>query len=183
VYRGAHGGAGEFGHLTVADGPECTCGKRGCLEAVAADPSLLRTARASGLLGADATIEDLRALADAGDPAALRIPAAAGEVVGRAVAGLVNVLDPRLVIVSGEGVAGWRHFDATFRAALHAHTFPPLRGVPVEIDPWDDAKWARGAAALVLRAMFAAPGAASADEAIRRRLATGRGVGATGVSA
>jgi hypothetical protein len=41
--------------------------------------------------------------------------------------------------------------------ALDEATFPSLRGVAVEVDPWDDAKWARGAAALVLRATFAAP--------------------------
>ena len=44
-----------------------------------------------------------------------------------------------------------------FTAALDAATFPSLRGVKLEVDPWDDAKWASGAAALVLRATFAAP--------------------------
>ena len=38
--------------------------------------------------------------------------------------------------------------------SLRANLFPPFRGVTVEVDPWDDAKWAIGAAALVLRATF-----------------------------
>ncbi len=47
IYRGAHGGAGEFGHMTVdtpASAPPCNCGKRGCLEAVASDYGILRAA-------------------------------------------------------------------------------------------------------------------------------------------
>src|SRR5260370_2724092 len=47
IYRGAHGGAGEFGHMTVdtsADAPPCNCGKRGCLEAIASDYGILRAA-------------------------------------------------------------------------------------------------------------------------------------------
>ena len=45
IYRGAIGGAGEFGHVTIdPDGPTCDCGKRGCLEAFVADPALERAA-------------------------------------------------------------------------------------------------------------------------------------------
>jgi DNA-binding Lrp family transcriptional regulator len=46
IYRGHGGGAGEFGHTTVApDGPTCSCGKRGCLEALVGDPALVAEAR------------------------------------------------------------------------------------------------------------------------------------------
>ena len=66
VYRGARGGAGEFGHIPVQpDGPRCACGRRGCLEALISDAALLRTARSTGLLGESATPADLAALADA----------------------------------------------------------------------------------------------------------------------
>ena len=42
--RGAMGGAGEFGHITLQlGGPQCKCGKTGCLEALAADPAVVRT--------------------------------------------------------------------------------------------------------------------------------------------
>jgi predicted NBD/HSP70 family sugar kinase len=162
LYRGARGGAGEFGHVPVIlDGPECQCGMRGCLEAVVGDPALVRAAVAAGLVDAEASsrdgIERLRALADDADPAALQIYADAGQILGRAVAGLVNILSPQLVIVSGEGARAWPHLQSAFDAALRAATFESLREVPVEVDPWDDAKWARGAAALVLRATFAAP--------------------------
>jgi predicted NBD/HSP70 family sugar kinase len=155
IYHGFGGGAGEFGHVTaVEDGPLCTCGKHGCLEALVADPALVAQARADGVIGRSGTIETLRRKASGGDARAVAIFDRAGELLGRSVAGLVNVLSPQLVLVSGEGTQGWAYYAASFEQALRANLFPPLRGVEVEVDPWDDAKWAIGAAALVLRATF-----------------------------
>jgi predicted NBD/HSP70 family sugar kinase len=155
IYHGFGGGAGEFGHVTVeADGPRCTCGRKGCLEALVADPALVAQARAAGVIGRSATIETLRKRARGGDADAIAIFDRAGAVFGRAVAGLVNVLSPQLVLISGEGTQGWSLFAASFDRALRSHLFPPFVGVEVEVDPWDDAKWAIGAAALVLRATF-----------------------------
>ena len=158
IYRGHGGGAGEFGHTTaVANGPHCSCGKRGCLESVVADPALVASARRARLLKRDEGIERLTALADAGNARACQIFATAGETLGRAVGDLANVLSPELVLVSGEGTRAWPHMLASFDGAFRAALFGPLRGVRVEVDPWDDARWAVGAATLVLRASFAAP--------------------------
>lgn len=155
IYHGFGGGAGEFGHVTaVPGGPRCTCGKDGCLEAVVADPMLVAQAQEDGIIGQAGTIETLRGKAGAGDPGALAIFERAGALLGREVASLVNVLSPQLVLVSGEGTQGWPFFAESFDHALRANLFPPLRGVEVEVDPWDDAKWAVGAAAVVLRATF-----------------------------
>lgn len=178
LYRGARGGAGEFGHVTVAeDGPLCECGKRGCLEALVADPALVQLAVEDGLVEPSSSIADgierLRRLADGGHPTACRIYAQAGAILGRAVAGLINVLSPQLVLVSGEGVLAWQHLVESFERELRDDTFPPLRGIPIEVDPWDDAKWARGAAALVLRATFSAPlYERQIEDSVRARLPT-----------
>jgi predicted NBD/HSP70 family sugar kinase len=67
------------------------------------------------------------------------------------------MLSPELVLVSGEGTQAWAHLADEFDAALRETVFGPLSDVRVEVDPWDDAKWAVGAATLVLRASFAAP--------------------------
>jgi predicted NBD/HSP70 family sugar kinase len=162
LYRGARGGAGEFGHVPVVqDGPLCECGMHGCLESLVSDPALIGQAVQQGILESGSSIQDgierLRRLADNGQPEARAIYAAAGAILGRAVAGLVNILSPQVVILSGEGAQAWIHLATTFTAAFRAATFPSLRGVEFEVDPWDDAKWARGAAALVLRATFAVP--------------------------
>lgn len=158
IYRGFRGGAGEFGHTTVADdGPKCTCGKRGCLESLVSDPALVAKARAAGILTRRQSIDRLRQLASAGDASARGIYAEAGAVLGRAVGNLVNVLGPELVLISGEGTQAWAHLEAAFDGAFRASLFPPLGDVAVEVDPWDDAKWAVGAATVVLRATFTAP--------------------------
>jgi hypothetical protein len=83
------------------------------------------------------------------------------------------VLDPQAVVISGEGTRAWPHLSAGFLPALRAGMYPPLAGaLAVHVDPWDDAKWALGAAALVLRAPFtAAHMADSRSDHIRARLA------------
>jgi len=155
IYRGSGGGAGEFGHVTAEPGgPLCTCGKRGCLEALVADPALVAQAREAHVIGRSGTIETLRRKAAAGDAGALAIFERAGKLLGLHVASLVNILCPQLVLVSGEGAQGWPYLAPAFDASLRENVFPPFRGVAVEVDPWDDAKWAIGAAALVLRATF-----------------------------
>jgi predicted NBD/HSP70 family sugar kinase len=157
IYHGFRGGAGEFGHIPVVDdGPLCSCGKRGCLEAVVADPALCARARERRLLGAGDGIERLRALAERGEGEALAIYTHAGGVLGRSVATLVNVLSPQLVLLSGEGTEAWPFLADSFQEGFERAVFAPLRDVAIEVDPWDDVKWARGAAALVLRAPFVA---------------------------
>lgn len=178
IQRGHRGGAGEFGHMTmVEDGPRCECGKHGCLEALVADPALVEQAVAAGLLPPGTSIADgvtaLTERADRGDPGALEIYARAGTMLGRAVASLVSVFSPELVIVSGEGTRAWRHLGEAFDRSLRAEVFPPLADIDVEVDPWDDRRWARGAAALVLGASFAAPlYERSVEDGVRRRLAS-----------
>jgi predicted NBD/HSP70 family sugar kinase len=158
IYRGFRGGAGEFGHTTaVADGPLCSCGKRGCLETLVADPALVAQARRARILTKAEGIDRLRELADAGDTKARGILERAAATLGRAVADLANVLSPELVLVSGEGTQAWPHLAEPFAASFNAALFSPLRGIRLEVDPWDDAKWAVGAATLVLRASFTAP--------------------------
>lgn len=158
IYRGSRGGAGEFGHTTaVEDGPLCSCGKRGCLEALVADPALIAQARSERLLRRHQGIEQLRALADGGNLKAKAIFARAGAILGRSVGDLANVLGPELVLVSGEGTQAWPHLAEAFEQSFRAALFSPEGEVSVEVDSWDDTRWAVGAATLVLRASFAAP--------------------------
>jgi predicted NBD/HSP70 family sugar kinase len=170
--RGGHGAAGELGHLPVdPDGPPCHCGKRGCLERYICDAALLDQARRAGVVGADAGPADLRAAADAGQPEARAVYHAAGARLGTVTAGLAAVLDPQAVLVSGEGTLAWHHLADGFLTAMRAGMFPPMAdGVSVHVDPWDDTKWALGAAALVLRAPFTMDDEPHGDT-IRGRLA------------
>jgi glucokinase len=118
LLRGAHGFAGEIGHvIVVPDGPECGCGNRGCWEQVASgqaleregarviaeDPGSAFAALAEGD-AAKVTGELVAAAARDGDPIAAGIVREIGRRLGEGIAGLVNVLDPDLVVVGG-GVA------------------------------------------------------------------------------
>jgi predicted NBD/HSP70 family sugar kinase len=173
VWRGHSGAAGEIGHIpTIESGPLCQCGARGCLEAVIGQDALVAQARQRGGLTGRESIDVLRQRADAGHQDAQDIFAQAGHRLGRAVAGLVNTLDPEVVIVSGEGVASWRHWMFGFEPALRSGLIPSRRGVPVSVETWQDDRWAQGAACLVLATPFDQQGL-SGDQGrlVRERLA------------
>src|SRR3954470_13955909 len=97
-YRGAAGVAGELGHLTVLErGRICRCGNRGCLETVAgpvAVAQLLEASREEPI-----SVQRLLQLVHRGDRGARRAVADAGAAVGNAVAAVVNVLNPELVVI------------------------------------------------------------------------------------
>lgn len=154
LYRGTAGGAGEFGHTTVVpDGPPCACGKRGCLEALISDPAV--TQRISALYGREMTITDAVALALHGEAMVQSIFAAAGRTLGMAVANLVNVLNPALIIIGGEGTAAGDLILEPFQDALREHCFNGLYDdVTIAVEPWGDEAWARGAASLLLSELF-----------------------------
>ncbi len=157
LYRGTRGGGGEFGHIVVdPEGQLCACGNRGCLETFVAEPWLLRRAHLEGL---DVpTPEALVSAAQAGHPIARAVLARAGRIFGQGVATLINLFNPALIIISGEGVRAGEFLFAPMREALQRHTFGQLaEDVEVRIEPLSDDTWARGAASLVLREIFHTP--------------------------
>jgi len=128
VVRGHRGAAGEFGHLIVAtDGPLCRCGNRGCLEAVASAPAVI-----DALADAPATLKttDLIVRAMAGEPRYMRAIADAGRTIGRAAAGLCNVLDPERVIVGGDLARAGELLLGPMRHALEAALLLDPDGTP-----------------------------------------------------
>ncbi|NLP82782.1 ROK family protein [Microbacterium sp. CFH 90308] len=172
MVRGRAGGAGDLGHVPVReDGPLCQCGNRGCLEAIIGQAALVNDARSIRLVGADEGIDEVRALADAGNADAREIFAHAGHQLGRALAGAVNLLDPEIVVLLGEGVEAWNHWAGSFDRALRSALVPGKRGTPVVVERWQDDRWAQGAAALVLATPFDAQGVAGDQgRLVRERL-------------
>lgn len=115
IYGGTTGSAGEMGHLTIDEnGPLCTCGNHGCLEAFAGGRAIEIQAQklaASGkrTLLSDSnvqniTVRDVADVARRGDLAAQEILNRSGTFIGIAVAGLINLINPSVVIIGG-GVA------------------------------------------------------------------------------
>ena len=106
VRRGAHGFAGEPGHMCVDPfGPLCVCGRNGCWERYASGSGVVWLAQQRGLSadrnGQDITGEVLVELARSGDAAALEVWAEFAEWLARGLANLADVLDPELVVIGG----------------------------------------------------------------------------------
>lgn len=151
VYRGPHGGAGEFGHVIVEPaGPECSCGRHGCLEALIGDAALLSDARATVPGFAEGgTTATLAELAEADDADARAVYARAGHTLGKGLAVLVNLFAPTLIVFGGEGMRAAPYLLPEARASLRALAFGGLDAhVEFVTHPWDDDAWARGAAGL-----------------------------------
>ncbi|WGL52179.1 ROK family protein [Nocardioides sp. BP30] len=152
LWRGARGAAGELGHMVVVpDGPPCHCGKRGCLEAVVGDEAIVAAMSArSGRRYT--TVSQVIAAAHAGDEHARGVFAEAGVGVGRALAALVNLLNPPLVILSGEGIAASDLLMDALRAELERDSFSTsAQDCTLLVRPLPDETWARGAAATMIR--------------------------------
>jgi predicted NBD/HSP70 family sugar kinase len=105
--RGAGGAAGEFGHLVIDKrGPECACGQRGCLEAMASGRAVQRRYNQLSDESPDAgNISELIRAARADDPAARRALAEAADHLADGLATLVNLLNPSTVVLGGELMA------------------------------------------------------------------------------
>jgi len=174
VFRGHAGGAGDLGHVPVNSvGPVCQCGNSGCLEAHIGEKALVKAARELGIIKNKDGISSLTAKANKGDQAAQLIFSEAGQILGRVLAGVVNVLDPEIVIILGEGVDAWRHWSSGFEPAFRSSLVPNKREVAIGVETWRDDSWARGAACLVLATPFDETGVAGDQgELVRVRLRT-----------
>ena len=157
---GAHGGAGEAGHMIVRpDGPQCGAGCSGCLEALASGSGIAaatRRAVAAGTatsLGADATALDVFAAADAGDSFALGLIADVVDALAIGLANLLAVLDPEVILLGGGVVDGLRPRWPSLLAATKAHALPRYAGgVPIEPSALGSDANLLGAAAIALGA-------------------------------
>jgi predicted NBD/HSP70 family sugar kinase/DNA-binding transcriptional ArsR family regulator len=119
-YQGFGGVAGEIGHVLVEEqGLICRCGNRGCLETVASPVAVAALLERSSQQ--PVSVERLLELVEAGDRGATRAVGDAGEAVGRVLAGLVNALNPELVIVGGELAAAGPVLLDPIRAAIDRH--------------------------------------------------------------
>ena len=154
VVAGAHGVAGEIGHVVVDPaGPLCHCGNRGCVEAIAGDAAIVaRVREVTGVQVAD-TAEAL-ALAHQGDAGAREVYARAGAAIGRGIATVVNLFGPERVIISGEGLAAYDLFAEQIRDSFAEAAFGSAARCDVHTRPLPFDEWARGAAATAIQSFI-----------------------------
>ncbi|HZW99106.1 MAG TPA: ROK family protein [Trueperaceae bacterium] len=153
VWRGADGMAGEFGHVKVDPfGPECVCGGRGCVEALASGPALARAAAVR--LAADpsagtvlrqvagqdeVTAVHLGAAAVAGDTVAAEALATGARAIGIAIGSAANLVNPGRFVVGGGVVKAGEAFWATLIDAASEHAMPEVNVEVVRARLGDDA--------------------------------------------
>ncbi len=100
AFAGAHGAAGEIGHVVVVPGgPPCGCGARGCLEAVASAAAIGRAYAAR--VGRPATAADVATLAGQGDPAAVEVWSAGVDHLADGLRTAVTLYDPEVIVIGG----------------------------------------------------------------------------------
>lgn len=141
IYRGSEGSAGDIGHIQVeAEGPACSCGRTGCLEALfggvalardateaarsGQSPALAERLAAEGLL----TAVDVAECAAGGDVTCVNLIRDGGHRVGQVLATLVSFINPSMIVIGG-GVSGLGHLLlAEIRSVVYKGSLPLATG-------------------------------------------------------
>ena len=163
VYRGHSGTAGEIGHTTIeVNGRGCRCGNHGCLEAYVGAIELINTtletyanAGVQSPFEQPPSVIQLVNAALTGDPIAIQIIQTAGRYLGTAIANLLNLVDPGIVILNGELVgAGSLLLDAV-HASIRQRVMPiAAQKTAIVVSQLGSLAVAIGAATLVIQNAF-----------------------------
>src|SRR5262245_8229300 len=160
LVRGRGGCAGEFGHVSIdLNGRRCVCGARGCLGAYAAGYGIATETRRRASRDGDVP-EDEEFLPDAepvfrqaaaGDDIARAVIAEACRGLGAGLAGIVNGLNPELIVVTGGVMKSLVAWERSIRDHLAEYALPAgLASTRIEFVPGEKTLTVRGGAALVL---------------------------------
>jgi len=150
VLTGAHAIAGEWGHNPLPAprpdeiaGPQCYCGRSGCIEAWCSGPGLSRVFKAK--TGRDLAPPDIEKAAAAGDAEARRAMEDFYDRFARAIAGVVNILDPDAIVIGG----GLSNIDALYTELpprVERYAFTPEGLIAILKNVHGDSSGVRGAA-------------------------------------
>ncbi|TMB07333.1 MAG: ROK family protein, partial [Deltaproteobacteria bacterium] len=148
VWPGPQHIAGEWGHHAIDPaGPECYCGQRGCVETLLSGPALEAAYRAAG--GAPASAAEIAARAAAGETAAAAVMERYLDCFGRALANVIDILDPDVVVLGG----GLSNLDVLYtrgRDAVARYVFNDELTTPIAPNRLGDSAGVIGAALLTV---------------------------------
>jgi fructokinase len=150
VLTGAHAIAGEWGHNPLPwprdderPGPACYCGRAGCIETFLAGPSLARDHRQHS--GQELEAAEIAGRAEAGDSQALATMVRYEDRMARALAAVINVLDPDVVVLGG-GVSNIERLYREVPLLLPRYVFSDKVTTPIVKAQYGDSSGVRGAA-------------------------------------
>jgi predicted NBD/HSP70 family sugar kinase len=156
IYRGGQGAAGDIGHIRLPshDDVICECGNVGCLEAVAGGRALVRALRD---LGHDVeTSRDVVGLVRAHDLDAVRLVRQAGRDLGEVLAGLVNALNPEVIVIGGDVAGAHEQLFAGIREIVYQRsTALATRNLQIVPSHLDDRAGIIGAAGMATEHLLA----------------------------
>jgi predicted NBD/HSP70 family sugar kinase len=150
LHRGARGAAGDIGHIQAgATDLVCRCGNTGCLEASAGGGALAKQLKE---LGYDTDNgRDVARLVEAGNQDAVRVLRDAGRLLGASLAGVVNLLNPELVVIGGDLAQAGQTLVAAAREVVYQRSLPlSTSELRIQDSALGDRAGIIGAAALVL---------------------------------
>ncbi len=160
LLRGAHGMAAELGHVTIwPEGPLCSCGLPGHLEAIASGPAIVRYVREQIAGGVSSSLSHVASLsadqvaqaARQGDTLARQAFQRAGKYLGLALASFLHIFDPSIVVLGGGVSQSGELLFQPLREQLRQSTFHPryLENLKIVTASLGDAAGLIGARALV----------------------------------
>lgn len=184
IYHGVLGTAGEIGHVTISeDGPPCTCGNYGCLEAMAGGRAIAQRAQLAIKAGQrtqlmdmnhghEITARDVALAAQAGDTVSQQLLNDAGRHIGSAIASLINLLNPGVVLIGGGVTNAGDFLLGPIRQAVNERTMrPSLRAARIERAGLGRRSTALGAVSLALTTTFQGYVETHRERAARRTVA------------
>ena len=146
LLRGSQHIAGEWGHHSIdAHGPKCYCGQRGCVERLIAGPALEE--QYAALSGRTAAVAAIVAAFRAGEPAASQIMRQLLDRFGRAMANVISILDPDVVVLGG-GLSNIDELYSLGRQAIAGYVFNDELRTPLRRNQLGDSAGVVGAAML-----------------------------------
>jgi fructokinase len=150
VIEGRHRIAGEWGHNPLPwprdaerPGPQCYCGRMGCIETFVSGPALSSTYASLGRNAVDAS--QIAARGEAGDPVALKALELYEERLARALASIINVLDPDVIVLGG-GLSNMKRLYANVPLLWQPFVFSDSADTPLVPARYGDSSGVRGAA-------------------------------------
>jgi predicted NBD/HSP70 family sugar kinase len=151
ILRGAHGSAGDIGHIRMSpEGPLCRCGRHGCLAAYSSGRALIDRLGHRGLR----RLDDVSAAAKAGDAETLEALNEAADVLGRALAATVTTLNPDRLVLGGQIGALPGFVEKVSSRVLTDVVERIAEGMVVEAGHPEDLAACHGLTTLVMRKIF-----------------------------
>lgn len=161
LYRGGNNTAGQFGHIPIdLNGPECRCGQRGCWDIYASDKATIKRYQTmrGGAAKRAPTMRKLMEFVESGDPAAIEAVRETARYLGIGITGLINGLDPEVVVIGGEITKGWGLIEPIIveetRRSLLA---PRSHGVAIRRSAFEVRPSLKGALTLIQNNLLSVP--------------------------